>query len=281
LPSRVPLIPLVDFIKIDFLASDAQARREIYSMASGAPVQFIAEKIETEEVRRIALSEGCSLFQGYFFARPVTIASPTLPRNHLVYLRLLAALGRRPADLREIERLVMSDASLCYRVLRLANSALYGLTNEVTSVRGALLLVGEDAVRHMVAVAVAGALAGSRSAPLLSMALVRARFCELLAPHISAQPSELYLLGMLSLLEALLGTPMNRILEALPISPEMKAALSGQPGPLRSALDLARCLESCEWGQCEDLVQFVGLTEATVSALYLESVRWASVELSS
>jgi EAL and modified HD-GYP domain-containing signal transduction protein len=281
LPSRTPLIPLADFIKIDFRTSDARARREIYSMAGGAPIQFLAEKIETYEEMRIALSEGCSLFQGYFFARPVTVASPTLPRNHLVYLRLLAALGRRPADLREIERLVMSDASLCYRVLRLANSALYGLFNEVTSVRGALLLVGDDAVRRMVSVAVAGALAGSRSTPLLSMALVRARFCESLAPHISAQPSELYLLGMLSLLELLLETPMDRILEALPIGPEMKAALSGQPGILRSALDLARCLESCEWGRCQDLLQFVGLTEGSVTALYLESVRWASTELSS
>lgn len=279
LPSRAPLIELAEFIKIDFLASDARARREIYSMAAGRPIRLLAEKIETEEERRIALAEGCSLFQGYFFSRPVTVSSRVVPQNRLVYLRLLAALQRSPADLSEIERLVMSDASLCYRVLRLANSALYGLTNEITSVRGALLMVGDEAVRRMISVAVASALAGTPATPVLSMALIRARFCELLAPAMGAQPAELYLLGMLSLLDVLLATPIDRILEALPITPEMKAALAGKPSPGLRVLDLVRCLESCEWKECELLMSFAGLTEAAVSAFYLESVRWASAAL--
>jgi c-di-GMP-related signal transduction protein len=279
LPSRSPLIELAEFIKIDFLASDAKARREIYSMAAGRPIRFLAEKIETGEERRIALAEGCSLFQGYFFSRPVTVSSRVVPQNRLVYLRLLAALQRSPADLAEIERLVMSDASLCYRVLRLANSALYGLTNEITSVRGALLMVGDEAVRRMISVAVASALAGTPDTPVLSMALIRARFCELLAPTIGAQPAELYLLGMLSLLDVLLATPIDRILEALPLTAEMKAALAGKPSPWLRVLDLVRCLESCEWKECELLMSFAGLSEAAVSAFYIESVQWASATL--
>jgi EAL and modified HD-GYP domain-containing signal transduction protein len=279
LHSRAPLIEVADFIKIDFLASDAKARREIYSMARGSGVRFLAEKIETQEDRSIALAEGCTLFQGYFFSRPVTIASRALPQNHVVYLRLLAALHRRPTNLSEIERLVLSDASLTYRVLRLANSALYGLTGEVTTVRSALLMVGDDAVRCMVSVAVAGALAGNRSAPLLSMALVRARFCELLAARIGAAPDHLYLLGLLSLLDVLLEIPIERILEALPIAPEMKAALAGKPSQQLCPLNLIRCLESCDWSQCEDIVRSAGLTEEAVSALYIEAVRWASTTL--
>jgi c-di-GMP-related signal transduction protein len=278
-PSRATLIELADFIKIDFLASDPQARREIYAMASGRSVRFLAEKIETGEERRAALAEGCSLFQGYFFSRPVTLASRVVPQNRLVYLRLLAALQRSPADICEIERLVMSDASLCYRVLRLANSALYGLTSEITSVRGALLMVGDEAVRRMVSVAIASALAGSTATPILAMALARARFCEALAPSIGAAPAELYLLGMLSLLDVLLATPIDRILEALPLTPEMKAALSGKPCPWLRILELVRCLESCEWKKCEGLLPFAGLSESDVSAFYLESVQWASAIL--
>jgi c-di-GMP-related signal transduction protein len=279
LVSRAPLIELADFIKIDFLACDAQMRREIYSMARGSRVRFLAEKIETQEHRDIALSEGCSLFQGYFFSRPVTVASPALPQSHFIYLRLLTALHRRPTDLGEIERLVMSDASLTYRVLRLANSALYGLTSKVTSVRGALLMVGDDAVRRMVSVAVAGALAGNRFTPLLSMALIRARFCELLAPHIGAPPDELYLLGLLSLLDVLLETPIERILEALPIDPEMKSALLGKPSRRLCSLSLVRCLETCDWTECEAVVRSAGMNEDAVAGLYVEAVRWASSTL--
>jgi c-di-GMP-related signal transduction protein len=277
--SRAAFIEVADFIKIDFLATDANARREIYSMARGRPVRFLAEKIETQADRAVALAEGCTLFQGYFFSRPVTVASRTLPQNHFVYMRLLAALNRRPADLGEIERLVMSDASLTYRVLRLANSALFGLTSEVTSVRGALIMVGDDAVRRMVSVAVVGALAGNRFSPLLSMALVRARFCELLAARTGAASDELYLLGLLSLLDALLETPIERILEALPIVPEMKSALAGKPTGQLCALNLVRCLETCDWSECEVAVSQAGLSEDEVAALYVEAVHWASTTL--
>jgi EAL and modified HD-GYP domain-containing signal transduction protein len=279
LPSLAPLIEIADFIKVDFLASDAKTRSAIYSMARGNRIRFLAEKIETREERAIALSEGCSLFQGYFFSRPVTIAAPTLPQNHQVYLRLLAALHRHPADLGEIEHLVMSDASLTYRVLRLANSALYGLNRDVSSVRGALLMVGDDTVRRMVSIAIASALTGNRSTPLLSMALVRARFCELLAPHIGAEPDELYLLGLLSLLDVLLETPIERILQAIPIGPELKSALAGKPRGRLCPLQLIRCLESCDWTECEAIVRTAGLSEDAVSALYLEAVRWASATL--
>jgi c-di-GMP-related signal transduction protein len=279
LPSRAPLIELADFIKIDFLASDARERSEIYSMARGSRVRFLAEKIETQEARATALAEGCSLFQGYFFARPVTVASRALPHNHLVYLRLLAALRCHPADLDAIERLVLSDASLTYRVLRLANSALNGLHSDITTVRRALLMVGDDAVRRMVSVAVAGALAGNRSTPLLSMALVRARFCELLAARIGAPTDEFYLLGLLSLLDVLLETPIERILEVLPIGPEMKAALAGKPIQQLCPLHLIRCLETCDWTQCEAIVRHSGLSEQAAAALYLEALRWGSAML--
>lgn len=279
LPSRVPLIELADFIKIDFLASDTRTRSEIYSLARGTRIQFLAEKIETQEELAIARSEGCSLFQGYFFARPVTIASRTMPQNHMVYLRVLAALQRRPTDLHEIEHLVMPDASLTYRILRLANSALYGRNREVTTVRGALLMVGDDAMRRMVSVAVAGALTGNRSTPLLSMALVRARFCELLAPHIGAAPDELYLLGLLSLLDVLLETPIEFILDLLPIGPDLKSALAGNRAQAVPPLRLIRCLETCDWAQCEAMVRAAGLSEDAVAGLYLEAVRWASTTL--
>lgn len=279
IPSRAPLIELADFIKIDFLASDAKARREIYSMARGARIRFLAEKIETPEERSIALAEGCSLLQGYFFSHPVTVATRVLPQNHLIHLRLLAALHRRPADLCEIERLVMSDALLTYRILRLANSPLCGVNKDITTVRRALLMVGDDAVRRMVSVAVVGALAGESSTPLLSMALVRARFCELLAPFIGAAADELYLFGLLSLLDVLLETPIERILEALPIKPEMKSALAGKPSEQPSPLALLRSLESCDWMQCEALAGGAGLSEGAVAAIYLQAVQWAAATL--
>lgn len=276
IPSRRPFIALADYIKIDFLASDFLVRRDIYEMAAGSQARLLAEKIETKEEMQIAQSEGCSLFQGYFFSHPLLIASRAVPQNQLVYLSLLAALNRVPPDSREIEKLILGDASLCYRVLRLANSAMQGHATTVTSVREALFLIGDDAVRRMVTVAMAGTLGGQRSTALVSMALSRARFCELLAPTLSEQPAQFYLLGILSLLDVLLETTMPRILSSLPISAAMKAALAGDESAGGRALDLVRSLEYCEWQRCEEIQRLLGLAEGSIASIYVEALRWAS-----
>jgi c-di-GMP-related signal transduction protein len=275
-PGRAAFLDLVDFVKIDFQASSPAIRRDIYRMLTGRWALRIAEKIETEDEMRTARLEGCMLFQGYFFARPVLVASPTIPQNRLVYLRLLAALHEEPADLREVESLVQSDASLCYRLLRLANSAMQGHASVISSVREALLMVGDDAMRRMVTVALAGVLCGHRPPALVSMALVRARFCELMAPALGLGARQLYLLGLLSLLDALLEMPMPRILRALPLSCEMKAALLGEDGEFSPALQLIRALEVCDWQRCEALGTSAGLGESSVAGMYVDSLRWAS-----
>ncbi|HEY6446232.1 MAG TPA: EAL domain-containing protein [Acidobacteriaceae bacterium] len=278
-PALAPLIEIADFVKIDFRALSPAVRRDIYAMLAGSWALRIAEKIETEEEMRMARAEGCMLFQGYFFSRPVLLSSRVIPQNRLVYLRLLAALHDVPADIRQIESLILSDSTLCYRVLRLANSALQGHAGVIGSVREALLMVGDDAVRRMVTVALAGLLSGHRPPALVSMALVRARFCELLAPSLSQAPQMLYLLGLLSLLDALLETPMPRILKSLPLTTEMKAALMGDGGPLSPALELAHALESCNWQHCETLRQPLSLSESEIAARYVDSLRWASQSL--
>lgn len=279
LRSRAPLLEFADFVKIDFRASSAAVRREIESMLQGSWALRIAEKIETEEEMRTARAEGCLLFQGYFFSRPVLVSSRNLPQNRLIYLRLLAELHESPANLNRVESLVTSDTTLCYRVLRLANSAMQAHPGVVTTIREALLMVGDDAMRRMVTVALAGVLTGHRPPALASMALTRARFCELLAPSIAQEPQQLYLLGMLSLLDVLLETPMPRLLKTLPLGPEMKSALIGEASPLTPALNLVRCLECCNWQQCELLRSTLGVTESAVAALYLDALRWSAQSL--
>src|SRR5580698_896060 len=110
-PSRAPFLALADFVKIDFKTADFLARRAIYALASGTQARLVAEKIETDTQLRIAKSEGCTLFQGYFFSQPVLVESRAVPPNHLVYLNLLAQLQRGPSDLRKLEKVISTDAS--------------------------------------------------------------------------------------------------------------------------------------------------------------------------
>jgi EAL and modified HD-GYP domain-containing signal transduction protein len=274
-PAKLPFLEIADFIKVDFMASDAAARRSIYSMAAGYKVTFLAEKVETEADVKVAQAEGCKLFQGYYFSRPIMISTGVIPQNHVAYLRLLAALTRSPSNVTEIESLVMSDAPLCYRLLRLVNSALYGFRSTIQSIRSALLIVGDDEFRKMVTVALPSVAARDQTKAIVHMALERAKFCELLAPLIDESPSRLYLMGMLSVIDVILGTPMTQIMEAIPIDLEMKAALTGKQGKLSAALDLVRRHEAGDWKEHQEIQSALGLRERTTAAIYIESVRWA------
>jgi EAL and modified HD-GYP domain-containing signal transduction protein len=108
------------------------------------------------------------------------------------------------------------------------------------------------------------------------MILTRARFCELIAPSLGEDPAHLYLLGMLSLFDVLLQTPLRRILEILPIGQPMKMALAGDQSPAGLALDLIRSLERCDWARCEAMQHRLQLADGAIAAAYTQSLHWAA-----
>ena len=275
-PSRAAFLALADFIKIDFMTADFFARKKIYALASGTPARLVAEKIESDPQLRIAISEGCSLFQGYFFSQPTLVESPGVPRNHFVYLNLFAQLQHDSPDLRKLEKIISGDAGLCFRLLRLANSALQYRRGDISTIREALLMTGEDALRHLISVSMTGVMGSERCPALLSMILARARFCELIATTLGENPAEMYLLGLLSLLDVLLQMPFSRILQSIPISNSLKLALGGDSSSAGLALALIQSVESCDWLGCDRIRHQLGLSESGVATAYTESLRWAA-----
>jgi EAL and modified HD-GYP domain-containing signal transduction protein len=280
-PEMRPLIEIANYVKIDFRLSDARKRREIRGMMSGSRASLLAEKIEDQEEFDVARAEGCEYFQGYFFCRPKIVANREIPPNRMNYLRLLVELTRKPLNVREVIRIVKVEASLCYRLLRLANSPLWGSSGDITSVDGAYMRVGEDRFRTLVSVAASSALGHDQAPALIGLSLERARFCELVAPLVGEDPTEQFMLGLLSLLDAMLETPMQSIVNSLPLRAEAKAALLGSTNPAVVPLCLIRSFESGAWGDCARVPELTGLTEEMLAQLYVESVRWASQSLSS
>jgi EAL and modified HD-GYP domain-containing signal transduction protein len=275
--SKLQFLELADFIKIDFLTSPQVVRDKIYALVSNSSVRLLAEKVETEADVQLARSEGCELFQGYFFSKPAIVTNRIIPQNHAVYLQLLAALSRTPAEIDEIEKLVVSDASLCYRLLRLVNSAMYALPSTVSTIRSALLMVGDDEFRKLVTVAFTGLATAAHSKVLMHMAIERAKFCEMMAPSLHESGSRLYLLGMLSVVDTILRIPMKQLVTLLPLDREMKAALLGEGSSLAVALDCVRCHESGDWQRLASIRQSLGISDNKASTIYLNALQWADM----
>jgi EAL and modified HD-GYP domain-containing signal transduction protein len=237
--NRGELVEIVDYVKVDFRASDAAERHEIYKMF-GQKTIFLAEKVETLDEVRAAQAEGNTLFQGYFHARPEIIAEAQISAAKTVYLQLFAALANTPMDTRRIERLLLMEPSLCYRLLRLANSAVYGIRHRISTIQEALNTVGEDAFRKLVTVVLASNLSPSAIDRDAVQAVERACLCESLASRLNENAAELYMLGMLSMMNRMLKIPMKQLVGLISVDSRIQDALLGSAQGLGRALTLCR-----------------------------------------
>jgi len=272
---RERLTELADIIKVDMKLTTAAERAVMVKKYGPWRSRLLAEKVETREEFIEAREAGFVYFQGYFFQRPEILTTHAIPENGLNYMRMLQAVARPELDEREIENVIKSEASICYRLLRYLNSAVFGLASEIHSIRHALSMLGERETRRWIRlVATLGAGQG-KSSELVTSALVRARFCELLAPRVQHGDSDLFLMGLLSLMDAMLETPMAEVLEKVPIDQETKAVLLGGASRLRPLYQLMLAHESGEWQSSGELSRLLHLNESEVADAYFQAMQWA------
>jgi EAL and modified HD-GYP domain-containing signal transduction protein len=270
------LVRYARFVKLDVLALEQEALAATTRRLLQAGVTVLAEKVETAEVFTRARAAGCSLFQGYYFCRPVTFSGRALPPNHLAQMRLVAALNQPSTSIIAIEDLLKHDASLSYRVLRAVNSAGFGLRRQVHSIREALLLLGLDQVRKWTSIL---ALASMNRGPseLVTMTVIRARCCELIGQALgrSDQGAAYFLLGLCSLLDVLLGHPMAAALEDLALDAEVLAALRGEISPAWHTLQAVVHYEQGRWDEATTSAGALGLGDSVLHDVYADALRWA------
>lgn len=274
-----PLLALANFVKVDFLATaDAAERQRIVAAAREHQCTPIAEKIETIDQFDAALAEGFQYFQGYFFGRPVTKGARDIPADKIAHLRLLRALHDPDLTVLQLEALVKHDASLCFRVLRTVNSAAFGQATEIESIKQALVLMGIDTVRRWVSLWVMAGLNERAHPEVIDMASIRARSCELLAMRQTGPESASagFLLGMCSMLDAILARPMEAVLSQLPLPKETQAALRGEDTQARRLLDCAIAYERGEWDRCLELAHKAGFDPTALPAAHRDALKWSA-----
>lgn len=271
---RMPLCEFADIVKIDFLATKPEEQAGLVRRFRSSKCQMLAEKLETPQHFRQARDLGFVYFQGYFFSRPELLTAREVPANRLHYLRLLEMVCRLELDMRELEQLIKQETSICYRLLRYLNSPLFGFSIEIKSIRHAMAILGERELRRWIRLVVAVGAAEQKTSELVLMGLTRARFCELLSIRIRAE-TELFLLGLLSVMDAILEVPMERLVQQIPLDKETKAALLGQPGRLRPLYQLMLAQESGEWTQASELAQELHFTAEEVADYWWQAMQWA------
>ena len=274
-----PLVELADYIKVDFIQSGPEERKTLIKRLDTFAVALIAEKVETQSQYQQARNEGFTLIQGYYFCRPVLIKTRRVPANRLSQIEILRVLHEDTIDLRTMSRLVKRDTSLTYRLLRLINSPLCAVRQEVCSVEGALIAVGEDVFRRIATLAITSEMNAGQPEEMLRMAFVRGRFCELAASPYGLNSKEQYLVGLLSLLPAMLRLPMDELTPALPLREEVVQALKGAGLPEGALLAWLVNHEHGAWEACDALIKTRNLDQVQLLRCYAEAVSWAESAL--
>ena len=272
---RESLVPLADIVKVEMQLTTEAQRAELMKQFGHLHCRMLAEKIESHEEFVRAQAQGFVYFQGYFFRRPEMLSTRELPANRVNYLRMLQEVSRPELELDVLERLIKADASVCYRLLRYLNSAVFGFKKEIHSVKHALSLLGEHDVRRWVRLVAAVGAGHDKPSDLVLSALVRGRFGELLAPQVRHGESDLFLMGLLSLIDAMLEMPMDAVLERIPLDRETKSVLLGLPSQLRPVFRLILAHESGEWAAAESLSKEMKLNPEEVAGYYWQAQQWA------
>jgi c-di-GMP phosphodiesterase len=267
-PSAVPLLRLVDAVKLDVLALGAEGMREHVALLRPYGVTLLAEKVETTDEHALCMSLGCELFQGYFFCKPQLMSGGQINASRLPLLELIGALQDPSIELEALEALIARDVALSMRLLRYMNSAFFGLRFEVGSIRQALALLGIENLKPWATLTVFASVE-DKPPELTVTALARAHFCELAGPRVGlVRPSQLFTVGLFSVIDALMDVPMEEALSSIPFPTEMRDALISHSGPMGRLLDCVAALEAGEFGRAEALVRGAG-------ELHIESMLWA------
>ncbi len=275
---RAPLLDYADFLKVDVKKLTREDSAGLAARYGTDHRRMLALKVESRQDFVTAKQCGYRLFQGYFFRRPERLQARKIPANQATFLRLLQAIAKPQLDFNEIEDLIKHEPSLCYRLLRYLNSPLLGLASPVQSVRHALNLLGEREAVRWIRMATTLVLGQEKTSDLVLASLVRARFCELLAPKVPHGNSDLFLLGMLSLMDAILQMPIGIVVEDLHLDAGIKAQLvfgkTGEKTPLSPIYDLMVAREAGDWSAVTSLGKQLNLSLYFIAESYNAAMKW-------
>ena len=283
-PSFDPILPFVTFVKIDFLAlrEDPARLDAVIATCKTAGKTILAEKVETEADITFCRSRDIPLAQGYFYSRPQVVTTKVLDANQTVKLNLLAEVSREEMDIPKIRDILGSDVSLTYKLLRYVNSADFYRGQTIESLDYAVRRLGRNALASWVCVNLLASLGSSaKERELAFTSAVRGRFLALAdADRVAAprhhQGQTVCLLGLLSLLDAMLGLPMAEALAGLTIDPGMGQALLGHPSPHLPCLTLCQKFEGLNAGQRDAAARAFGVAPEQATAAHFAALSWAA-----
>jgi EAL and modified HD-GYP domain-containing signal transduction protein len=267
------LLAFASFVKVDVTKLTKPDVVTLAKRVADRGLPLVAQRVETHEAFEWTREAGCTLFQGRYICEPQSYSGGGVA-TQVAHLRLLSALNQPRITMDELEDLVKQDAVLSLRVLQCINAAAYAIRREVRSIREALVFLGMAPIRKWASVWCLAKLNVGSTSELATMAMLRARACELLAAdQEDLDPNEMFLVGLCSLMDAMAGRSMKDVVADLPLTDRARRALLGEKNPLRAVLDAVMAYEVGSWE--EALASEFVTDEFILPRAYSSALNWA------
>lgn len=281
-PELFPLLGLVDVVKIDVMTLPSSELFPLATMLRNYKVMMLAQKVENKKNYSLCRSMGFALFQGYYFGKPEMFAGRKVSSAQLVKLEILKELNS-DYDVLRLADLIKHDVSLSYRLLRYVNSPSVGLRSSVRALDQALVVLGENVIRYWLMVVLLADINPSSGAREVSFwSVQRARFLYLLAEEGILKtygPEAMFLIGLFSRLDFLLGRPMSELASELPLDGIIKDAYCGKKNFVRDVLDFLSALERAQWDASVVQANWLGIPLKRAAELSSDALRWTTAIL--
>ena len=270
---------LVKLIKFDIQATAlSELAPLVKELKARKNLKILAEKVETKDEFLQAKKLGFHYFQGYYFCRPEMSENNEIDSNQAILLSLMQECLKTPLNITRISSYFERDVALSFKLFKFINSGILPITQEITSIKNALIYLGEIQTKKLILLLTTGVLAKNKPKELTRLAIVRARFCELIAEKTIPQLTEAsFLVGLFSLLDAMLDSPLEQIVNDLPLAAEVVTALTGdKPSQLKYILSTVTYYEQGSWHNTKRNAEMVNVDYEELTDYYQNALVWAN-----
>lgn len=268
--------PLADYIKLDLSVLAPDQLTVLVKFANRhCQAELIAEKVENAQQHQLACSLGVELFQGFWFARPTVMQTRLLTPSQKSIIQLIT-LAREQASTEVIEEVLKKDAGLAFNLLRLINSAGFGMPREVTSFKQAVMIMGTKKLYRWAAMLLTASRDGGSPPAVGQTSVIRGRLMELLSVQslTDIDADQAFVAGMFSMLDRMLGIPLQTAMALIPVPESVSAAVLRQEGILGELLILAQACESHNDVSCSQIANSLQLNDQQINSAHLQAVAW-------
>ena len=275
-PRYFGVLDIVDYIKVNFKEHESPSLENVIRIGKSFGKNMIAYNVDCAEAYEKAKLYGCTGFQGSYVSEKMPSALQKSKVMQGNFMMLMVAVNRDEPDIDEIEEIVSRDVSLTYALLKLVNSAYFALRNRAKSVKQALVILGLGQLKQWIYLLSFKTDDGSMPDELIKLSFLRGNFCAELVEFADNMPisrSEAYLMGMFSTLGKLMQMPIRDILAQLPISDDVKNALTDHEGRPGMLFDAVIAYENAEWKKMAELASQLGIPKELISEKYCECVQ--------